>query len=91
MHTMPDQQSASPNAEGEQPDTLVTDKAICEEFAITPMSLWRWDRDERLGFPPPIRINSRKYRSRRQIEEFKARLIRGALKSRAASRTVDAE
>jgi hypothetical protein len=50
MHTMPDQQSASPNAEGEQPDTLVTDKAICEEFAITPMSLWRWDRDERLGF-----------------------------------------
>jgi hypothetical protein len=59
-------------------DRLIPDRDILAEFNINPMTLWRWDRDPRLaalGWPPPIRINRRKYRSQRQKEKFTAALI----------------
>ncbi len=33
-------------------DELVPDPKVCGEFGVTPMTLWRWERDERLAFPP---------------------------------------
>ena len=48
-------------------DTLVPDPQVQKEFGVTAMSIWRWDRDPeliKLGWPPPIRIRSRKFRSR---------------------------
>lgn len=30
-------------------------------YGVSEMSIWRWLRDERLGFPAPIRINGRRY------------------------------
>lgn len=63
-------------------DTLVPDPAVAREFAISSMSLWRWTRDPELNFPPAIRIRGRNFRSRSQLEAFKARLLRAAITSR---------
>ena len=49
-------------------DSLVPDPQVQKEFGVTAMSIWRRDRDPeliKLGWPPPIRIRSRKFRSRR--------------------------
>lgn len=62
-------------------DELVPDPQVCKELSISLMSVWRWDRNPELialGWPPPIYINKRKYRSRQQFEQFKR-----AVKTRA--------
>jgi hypothetical protein len=64
-------------------DQLVPDTVVCKEFGITAMSLWRWDRDPALDFPPQIKIRTKNCRSRKQLEEFKARLLRSAIEKRA--------
>ena len=37
------------------------------------MTIIRWDRDERLGFPKPIFIRGRKYRRLSELIEFEER------------------
>ena len=62
-------------------DTLVPDPQVQKEFGVTAMSIWRWDRDPeliKLGWPPPIRIRSRKFRSRIALENFKRVMAHGA-------------
>ena len=69
----------------DEADELVPDPQAQRELGITAMSMWRWDRDETLiaaGWPPPIRIRKRKFRSRRALEEFKASMARRALAQR---------
>jgi hypothetical protein len=61
---------------------LVPDPQVCREFQITSMTLWRWDHDSELEFPPPIRIRKRKFRRRRALEAFKRRLVRNAIARR---------
>jgi hypothetical protein len=63
----------------EPPDTFVPDAQVCREFGITSMTLWRWSRDPKLGFPPPIGIRKRNFRSRRALEAFKQNLVRAAI------------
>ena len=65
-------------------DTLVPDPQVQKEFGVTAMSIWRWDRDPeliKLGWPPPIRIRSRKFRSRIALENFKRVMARRAIES----------
>jgi len=57
---------------------LVPDKLVAAEFHVTLMCLWRWTRDEPLGFPQVIKIGSRNYRRRVELEEFKQRMVRRA-------------
>jgi predicted DNA-binding transcriptional regulator AlpA len=57
-------------------EELVPDPQVCREFGITLMTLWRWDHDEELKFPPAIQIRKKNYRSRRELEQFKQRLIK---------------
>jgi hypothetical protein len=60
------------------PDELVPDPVVCDEFDISSMTLWRWDRDPELvalGFPPPVFIRRRKYRSRQKLEKFKRTVL----------------
>ena len=55
-------------------DELVPDPQVQREFGLTAMTFWRWDHDKALieaGWPPPIRIRNRKFRSRRALEAFK--------------------
>jgi hypothetical protein len=56
-------------------EELVPDPQVCREFGITLMTLWRWDHDEALKFPAAIQIRKKNYRSRRELEEFKQRVI----------------
>ena len=67
-------------------DQFVPDPRVKDEMGITSMSMWRHDRDPEwiaLGWPPAIKVNGRNYRSRRQLEEFKARLIKRAIEERS--------
>ena len=68
-------------------DTLVPDLQVQKEFGVTAMSIWRWDRDPeliKLGWPPPIRIRSRKFRSRNALENFKRVMARRAIEQRVS-------
>ena len=63
-------------------DQLVPGPQVEREFGVTAMTIWRWDRNPDLGFPPAIKINGRTYRSRLMLEAFKQRLLAQALKAR---------
>jgi len=66
-------------------DTLVPDPQVQKEFGVTAMSIWRWDRDPKLiklGWPPPIRIRCRKFRSRIALENFRRVMARRAIEQR---------
>jgi hypothetical protein len=63
---------------------LVPDPQVWREFGITSMTGWRWTNDPELSFPPPVRIRNRCYRSRQQIEAFKQRMLRQAMKACAS-------
>jgi hypothetical protein len=73
-------------AKDDAPDVLVPDAEVRREFGgITSMGLWRWDNDKQmaaLGWPPPLVLRGRKYRSRRKLEAFKAALVRRSLRDR---------
>ena len=53
------------------PDPLVPDRQVAKECGdVTLMTLWRWSHDAKyqdLNFPPPIKIKTRNYRSRRAL------------------------
>lgn len=70
---------AVPTPERAQPDELVPDPVVWREFGISSMTGWRWTHDLELGFPPPIKIRNRCFRSRRALEEFKVRMMRQAI------------
>lgn len=58
------------------PDQLVPDPIVAKEFGgISLMTLYRWTNDPKLGFPPPIKIRTKNFRSRRALEDFKVRMI----------------
>jgi hypothetical protein len=64
-------------------DQLVPDTVVLREFGVCSMTLSRWSKDPALNFPAAIKIKSRNYRSRRELEAFKAALLRKAISERA--------
>ena len=62
-------------------DLLIPDPQVWKMFGVTSMTLHRWTRDERLGFPPPIKIRTRNYRSQSALKEWKERMVRGGVRS----------
>ena len=81
-----------PNPEGNahtsqqppDPDTMLTSsqtRAFCGR--VSAMCLWRWQRDSRVNFPQPIRINSRNYW---RLGDLRAWLAVVAAKSATARR-----
>jgi predicted DNA-binding transcriptional regulator AlpA len=62
-------------------DTLVPDAKVMAELSISTMTLWRWERDPALNFPPKVQIRNRNYRSRKALEAFKRRLLSEALQT----------
>jgi hypothetical protein len=62
-------------------DELVPDPQVCREFGVTPMTVWRWERDPQLDFPAKIKIRTRNYRSRRALNEFRERMVREGVRS----------
>ena len=46
-------------------------KKLLERFGgISAMTLWRWEHDNKLGFPRPTSINGRKYYDVSEIEAW---------------------
>jgi hypothetical protein len=69
----------------EEADQLIPDPRVCVELGVTAMTLWRWDRNPELialGWALAVYINKRKYRSRRQLERFKAAMMRRGIENR---------
>jgi excisionase family DNA binding protein len=46
------------------------DRQVADFLGVTTMTIWRWDRDEKLGFPRPAVIHGRKYRNRNKLNEW---------------------
>jgi Helix-turn-helix domain len=44
---------------------------------VTPMTIWRWERDSKLAFPPATVINGRRYRNREDIDDWMRRMATG--------------
>jgi hypothetical protein len=62
------------------PDHLVPDHIVRNEFGdVSLMTIYRWTNDPTLGFPPPIKLRNKNFRSRCALEDFKARLMRAAI------------
>lgn len=60
------------NGEG---DALVPDPVVWTEFGVCSMTGLRWTNDPEMGFPQPIKIRGRNYRSRKALEAFKKKLL----------------
>jgi hypothetical protein len=70
-------------------DDFVPDRLVAREFGCTKMTLWRWDHDDALialGWPPPIKIRERNFRSRTMLNKFKEAMLLQAIAARASSR-----
>lgn len=68
-------------------EILVPDPLVWREFSITDMTLWRWSHDAQLEFPPAVKIRGRNFRSRRLLEEFKAKQFEKAMCDRKKRKT----
>jgi predicted DNA-binding transcriptional regulator AlpA len=53
----------------EAPEWL-TQAKLAATLGVSTMTLWRWERMERVGFPAPTKINGRKYWKRSDIDEW---------------------
>ncbi|WP_262049308.1 hypothetical protein [Bradyrhizobium sp. Bra78] len=68
-------------------DQLVPDPLVAKEFGgVSLMTLYRWTNDPKLGFPPPVKIRTKNFRSRLAIEEFKARMMHSAVSQRVLTK-----
>ncbi len=48
------------------------------------MTLWRWERDDKLSFPNALEINGRKYYDLSEIERFERTQAEFAARKRTA-------
>ena len=72
-------------------DTFVPDPQVWKELGISSMTGWRWQRDPELNFPPRIQIRGRNFRSRKQLERWKAEMLRRSIGERRAAAAGRAE
>jgi predicted DNA-binding transcriptional regulator AlpA len=42
-------------------DSYLTGPQVNKRFNISAMTRWRWERDPKLAFPAPLKINNRSY------------------------------
>jgi hypothetical protein len=57
----------------DSPDDLIPDSQVARRYGIHIKTVGRWDTYSKLKFPPPVVINGRRYRRRRDLEEFERR------------------
>jgi predicted DNA-binding transcriptional regulator AlpA len=51
-------------------DQWLSGPKVDRRYDISPMTRWRWQRKQELGFPKPMMVNGRKYWSLRSLEEW---------------------
>jgi predicted DNA-binding transcriptional regulator AlpA len=52
--------------------TYLPAAAVRARYGVSDMTLWRWLRNEALGFPTPIRINQRRFWKLAELESWEA-------------------
>jgi hypothetical protein len=57
------------------PDDLIPDSEVARRYGVHIKTIARWDDYPQLDFPAPIVITNRKYRRRRELEEFERRQV----------------
>ena len=62
-------------------EDLLPAAQVRARYGISDMTLWRWETDQDLGFPQPMRINNRRYWRLAELQAFE---IRQASKREAA-------
>jgi hypothetical protein len=63
----------------------ITRKALRARYGgISEMTLWRWEHDEKLGFPNALEINGRKYYDLSEVERFERTQAEFAARKRMA-------
>ncbi|RYH64470.1 MAG: hypothetical protein EON54_06545 [Alcaligenaceae bacterium] len=66
-------------------EQMMTAKDVCARFGgVTTMSLYRWLKDEALGFPQPIQIRKRRYWLMTDIATFQNRMASEGIRRRSA-------
>ena len=68
-------------------DHFVPDNVVAQEFHVTLMTIWRWDRRPgmaALGWPAKLKIGERNYRNRSAVEAFKHNLLQRAAEAARA-------
>jgi hypothetical protein len=68
---------------------FLTEKQVRLRYGVSAMTMWRWDHQPDLGFPPAIRINKRKYRDEAALDAFDEALKRIALAELVAEGRVE--
>ena len=58
-------------------------KVARERYRVHPNTLRRWDQNPALGFPPPIYLNNRRYRSEDALDIWDLKNSREAATRRA--------
>jgi predicted DNA-binding transcriptional regulator AlpA len=58
---------------GNTQEALVSTRHIRERYDKTERTIHRWMKDDRLGFPQPIRINGRLYVKLGELEAWEAK------------------
>ena len=59
-------------------DVFLPAVKVLERYGVSQMSLWRWERDEKLNFPQPIRIGRRRYYKLADLEVFERNRAKAA-------------
>ena len=67
-----------------QDATYLPAAQVRARYGVSDMSLWRWLKNEELGFPHPIRINNRRFWRLNDLETWEARRLGGVNAPRAA-------
>lgn len=49
---------------------LVPDAEVCARYRVHVSTLRNWDLNPKLGFPKPVRINGRKFRDEKELDQF---------------------
>jgi predicted DNA-binding transcriptional regulator AlpA len=55
-------------------EELLPAAKVRSRYNVSDQTLWRWETDEKLDFPQAIRINSRRYWRRIDLQAFELRL-----------------
>jgi predicted DNA-binding transcriptional regulator AlpA len=51
-------------------DRKLPTKKVAQRYAVSVRTVERWEADERLGFPSPIKIHLRKYWSLAELQKW---------------------
>jgi len=57
--------------------TYLPAASVRARYGVSDMSLWRWLRDEALGFPAPIRIKRRRFWALDDLKAWEASRAEG--------------